>query len=86
MHRSAAVLPHNGFLCVALFALALSILVPSARADDAYRSEIERFRQRRVADLKAEEGSIRAGQSALSSEGPMANGTNKLSDEPETRD
>ena len=32
------------------------------------------------------QGSIRAGQSALSSEGPMANGTNKLSDEPETRD
>jgi len=41
------VLPHNGFLCVALFASALSILAPSTYADDAYRSEIERFRQRR---------------------------------------
>jgi len=50
------VLPHNGFPCVALFASAASILVPSTRADDAYRSEIERFRQRRVADLKAEDG------------------------------
>ena len=49
-------LPHNGFLHVALFASALSIQVPSTRADDAYRSEIERFRQRRVADLKAEDG------------------------------
>ena len=49
-------LPHNGFLRVALFASALSIQVPSTRADDAYRSEIERFRQRRVADLKAEDG------------------------------
>ena len=49
-------LPHNGFLCVALFASAVSILVSSTRADDAYRSEIERFRQRRVADLKAEDG------------------------------
>ena len=49
-------LPHNGFSCVALFASALSILVPSTCADDAYRSEIESFRQRRVADLKAEYG------------------------------
>ncbi len=49
-------LPHNGFLCVTLIASALSILVPSTCADDAYRSEIERFRQRRVADLKAEDG------------------------------
>ncbi len=49
-------LPHKGFLCVALFASAVSILVPSTRADDAYRSEIERFRRRRVADLKAEDG------------------------------
>ncbi len=49
-------LPHNGFLCVALFASAVSILVPRIRADDAYRSEIESFRQRRVADLKAEDG------------------------------
>ena len=49
-------LPHNGFLHVALFASALSIQVPSTRADDAYRSEIERFRQLRVADLKAEDG------------------------------
>jgi len=48
--------PHNRFLCVALFALAASILVSGALADDAYRSEIERFRQRRVADLKAEDG------------------------------
>ncbi len=48
--------PHNRFPRVALFALALSMLVPGARADDAYRSEIERFRQRRVADLKAEDG------------------------------
>jgi uncharacterized protein len=50
------VLPHNGFLRVALFASALSILVPISRADDAYRAEIERFRQRRAADLKAEDG------------------------------
>jgi len=50
------VLPHDGFLRVALFASALSIQVPSTRADDAYRAEIERFRQRRVADLKAEDG------------------------------
>ena len=38
LHRSAAVLPHNGFLRVALFASALSIQVPSTRADDAYLS------------------------------------------------
>jgi uncharacterized protein len=56
LHRSSAVLPHNRFPCVALFALAVSVLVPSTRADDAYRSGIERFRQRRVADLKAEDG------------------------------
>ncbi len=49
-------LPLNLFLGVALVASAFSILVPSTQADDAYRSEIERFRQRRVADLKAEDG------------------------------
>ena len=39
-----------------LFASAFCIQVPGSRADDAYRAEIERFRQRRVADLKAEDG------------------------------
>ena len=49
-------LPDNGFLRVALLASVFSIQVPGTRADDAYRSEIERFRQRRVADLKAKDG------------------------------
>lgn len=49
-------LPHNGLLRVVLFAAALGIQVPGSRADDKYRSEIERFRHRRVADLKAEDG------------------------------
>lgn len=49
-------LPNNGLLRVVLFASAFGTQVIDGRADDAYRSEIEGFRQRRVTDLKAEDG------------------------------
>jgi uncharacterized protein len=51
-----SVLPHKVLLRVVLFALALGIRAPGSQAENAYRSEIESFRQRRVADLKAEDG------------------------------